>query len=105
MSWVQVRLLAMSRGELSAVITRLMSKCSKNDPSLPLQSCDLLIFVKEKQDRKKSIFALVFEYCKLTQEWSQHLHLAIVYQNLLPELIALHKLPLVSSKGFSGQIF
>ena len=73
-------------------------RSSKNDLSLPLQSCDSLIFVKESQDRKKRILeALVFEYCKLTQEWSQYLHLAIVYQNLLPELIALHKLPLVSS--------
>ena len=45
---VRVRLPAMCRGELSAVITRLMSKCP-----LPLLSRESWMFVKENPDRKK----------------------------------------------------
>ena len=51
------------------------------------------------------ILALFFEYCKLVEDCSQYLHLEIVYQKLLPELIALTKLRLVLSHGLSGQIF
>ena len=51
------------------------------------------------------ILALFFEYCKLVEDCSEYLHLEIVYQKLLPDLIALTKLRVVLSHGLSGQIF
>ena len=38
------------------------------------------------------ILAIFCGYCKLAQNWSQYLKLAITYEKLLPALLALHKL-------------
>ena len=63
----------MCRGELSAVITRLMFKClwsgwKRKALSLPLQSCNSWMFVKEYPDRKKKLFFTesIFKYEKIT---------------------------------------
>ena len=67
---VWVRPVALCRGELSAVITWVMSKCQwsswssrkqlKNSFPLPLQSCNSWIFVKENLDRRKKVFFSFF---------------------------------------------
>ena len=92
---VRVRLLAVCRCELSAVIAWLISKCLWsglevvvrslwNALPLPLQSCDSWMFVKENPDRKKKQcratnflpFAKVSSCKHIECLWTSHLDFA-----------------------------